>query len=176
MLATILYSIGGLILVIVLIALFIKKEYALVSEVVINKPKEEVFKYLIHLKNQRYYNKWIMADPNLKMTYTGTDGTVGFIAAWESEKGGVGMGEEEFKSITELEGYTSELRFEKPFKGISYNNVLVESISASQTKVRTTFNTRTEFPMSAMIPLLKIILTKDMNENAQNLKKVIEKQ
>jgi hypothetical protein len=174
MLAYIAYSIGALLAVIVLIALVIKKDYVIVSEVVINKPKDEVFNYIIQLKNQRYYNKWIMADPDVKLNYAGVDATVGFISAWETNN--AGKGEQEITAIKNGESCDVELRFEKPFKGVSYYKAVTESVSASQTKVRTTFNTRTEFPMSAMIPFLKIMLTKDMHENARNLKTVIEKQ
>lgn len=170
-----LYLVVGLIVLILLVAAIAKKEYTLVSEVIIHKSKDEVYNFVVHLKNQEQYNKWIVTDPNVKIVYTGTDGAIGFISAWESGKRDV-VGAQEIKSITPGEGYTSELRFEKPFKGVSYSNVLLESVSATQTKVRTTFNTRTEFPMSAMIPLLKKMLTKDMNVTAQNLKQVLEKQ
>jgi len=56
------------------------------------------------------------------------------------------------------EGYTSELRFEKPFKEISDTKVTVHGIAPNQTKVTTIFNTRTEFPMSLMVPLIKKML------------------
>lgn len=172
MLAYLLYSIVGIIALLVLIALFIKKEYTLVSEVVINKSKEEVFNYVIHLKNQLHYNKWIMNDPHVKLAYTGTDGSVGFISAWEGKNSG--KGEQEIKTIVNGEECTVELRFEKPFKGISYSKVVTTAVSSTQTKVTTTFDTHTPFPMSIMIPLLKNMLQKDMNTNAQNLKRAIE--
>lgn len=172
MLFTILYGIGILILLLISIGLIIKKEYSLVTEIVIDKPKEEVFNYVVHLKNQQYYNKWVMSDPNIKMTYTGTDATVGFISAWDSKD--AGKGEQEIKSINTGQEYTIELRFEKPFKGISHNKVTTVAVSSMQTKVTTVFDTRTDFPMSIMTPLLKKMLQKDMNANAQNLKRVIE--
>jgi hypothetical protein len=36
-----------------------------------------------------------MMDPDMKKTYRGTDGTVGFVSEWESNKKDVGTGEQE---------------------------------------------------------------------------------
>jgi len=169
----ILYIVVALLALLLLIAVIIKKNYTIISEVVIEKEKDVVFNYIIYLKNQERYNKWIVEDPKVKIVYTGTDGAVGFTSAWESGKRDV-VGEQELTAIMPGEGYTSELRFEKPFKGVSHTKVTARAITPSQTKVTTVFNTRTEFPMSAMIPLLKKMLLKDMNVTAQNLKRVIE--
>src|ERR1700757_4744620 len=89
----ILIVIAVLIAIPLIVALFTKKDYAIEREVVINKPKQDVFNYIKMLKNQPNYSKWAMDDPNAKMTFTGTDGTVGFISAWESNK--VGKGEQQ---------------------------------------------------------------------------------
>jgi hypothetical protein len=172
MLFTILYSIGALVALLLLIALIIKKEYSLMAEIVIDKPKDEVFNYVIQLKNQMYYNKWMMADPNVKMIYTGADATIGFISSWESKD--AGKGEQEIKSITNGAEYRVELRFEKPFKGVSHSTTRITAVSPEQTKVTTVFDTRTDFPMSILIPILKKMLLKDMNINAQNLKRILE--
>ncbi|WP_018341502.1 SRPBCC family protein [Cytophaga aurantiaca] len=151
------------------------KVYFIESEVVIDKSKDEVFNYVVQLKNQIYYNKWMMADPNIKLTHTGVDGTVGFVTAWQSDLKDVGVGEQEIKRIDAGELIHTELRFEKPFKGVSQVYVKIESVKPDQTKVLTVFDTRTEFPMNLMIPLIKKMLKKDMNQNAQNLKAALEK-
>ena len=114
-----------------------------------------------------------MTDPNIKITYTGTDSTVGFNSAWESDKRDV-VGEQGITAIMPEEGYNSELRFEKPFKGIRYTKVIVLGIAPNQNKVTTIFNTRTGFPMSLMVPLIKKMLQKDMKATAENLKRIIE--
>ena len=89
-----------IIVVIILIsALFVKKEYAVDKEIVINKPKQDVFNYVKYLKNQNQYNKWVMMDPNVRRNYAGTDGTAGFIAKWDSDNKNVGKGEQEIKKI-----------------------------------------------------------------------------
>ena len=86
----------------------------------------------------------------------------------------VGVGEQEITKITEGLGYDVILRFEKPFKGISYANNKTQSVSENQTKFTSTFSSTTPFPTNLMSAMLKNMLLKDMNENASNLKKVLE--
>src|SRR5688572_26346634 len=80
-----------------LVAVFVKKDYAVEREITINKPKQQVFDYIKYLKNQDNYSKWNMMDPGMTKSYRGTDGTVGFVAAWDSQKEDVGAGEQEIK-------------------------------------------------------------------------------
>lgn len=83
----------GIIIAIPLIAaLFVKSDYAVAESVIIDKPKAEVFDYIKHLKNQDTYSKWGTMDPDMIKTYRGTDGTVGFVSAWESDDDSVGVG------------------------------------------------------------------------------------
>ncbi len=99
-LITILIVIVGIIALLLIIALFIRKEYKVQSEIIINQPVQTVFDYLKQLKNQDNFNKWVMVDPNMKKTFTGTDGTVGFIYGWNGNKQ-AGEGEQEIKSLVE---------------------------------------------------------------------------
>jgi uncharacterized protein YndB with AHSA1/START domain len=170
----ILMGIGALIVIVLLAALFMKKEYSLSSSIVINQPKDKVFGYVRHLRNQEQYSKWVMADPNVKLTYTGTDGTVGFRAAWNSADKNEGVGEQEIIKIREGERYDVELRFEKPFKATNYAHTTVEALNGNQSKVTTVFEARSPFPMNVMVPMISKMLQKDMNQNASQLKKVLE--
>lgn len=171
---TILLIFAGLIIFILLLALIMEKEYSISAEVLIKRPQAEVFDYVVHLKNQQYYSKWVMADPNVKNTYSGTDGTVGFKAAWSSELKEVGVGEQEIIKIVPGERYDVELRFEKPFKATNYAHTTVTAVGPAESKVVTTFEAKTPVPMNLMVPMLKKMLLKDMNINAANLKKNLE--
>ena len=51
-LKVILFGILGLVSLVLIIALFVKKEYAVEREITVNKPKVEVFEYVKFLKNQ----------------------------------------------------------------------------------------------------------------------------
>ena len=81
----VLAALGILIALILIAALFMKKDYSLEREITINKPRQEVFNYVKYLKNQNYFSTWNMVDPKMKQTFTGTDGALGFISAWESD-------------------------------------------------------------------------------------------
>ena len=76
----ILIVIAAFVALLLLIATFTKKEYAIEREVTINRPTQEVFDFVRILKNQDHYNKWWMMDPNVIKSFKGTDGTVGFVA------------------------------------------------------------------------------------------------
>src|SRR5690606_41715688 len=99
-----------------IIALCLKKDYAVEREIAINRPKQEVFDYVKHHKNQDNYSRWAMMDPDMKTTYRGTDATAGFVSAWDSEDKNVGAGEQEIKKITEGERIDFELRFIRPIE------------------------------------------------------------
>lgn len=135
-LKTILIAVGILIAVPLIVALFAKKDYEVEREITIDKPKEEVFDYVKFLKNQDNYSKWATMDPEMKKTYRGTDGTVGFVSAWESDNKDVGIGEQEIKKITEGERIDFELRFFEPFESTEPAYMTTESVSENQTKVK----------------------------------------
>jgi len=175
MLQIILIILGSIIAIVLLAALVMPNKYSIISSIEINRPKEDVFNYIKYLKNQENYSKWVMADPNVKLVYTGTDGTVGFKAAWTSEMKNVGVGEQEITQINEGVGYHATIRFEKPFKGESFATVTVENVSNNKSKIITVFNTSNPFPMNAIAPLIKNMLLKDMDENSAKMKSILEK-
>ncbi len=176
MLQTILIVVVTIIAIVLLLALIMEKDYSISSEIIINSPRQTVFDYIKLIKNQEKYSKWVMMDPNVNIVYTGVDGTVGFVSAWKSDNKNVGIGEQEITKITEGDGYDVEVRFKKPFEGVSTANTTTQAISDNQTKVVTIFYSHTPFPMNLIIPIIKKMLTKDMAENSMNLKKLLESQ
>ncbi|MEI9810901.1 MAG: SRPBCC family protein [Bacteroidota bacterium] len=175
-LITILIILGGIIALFLLIALLTKKECTLQKEVLINKPKQEVFNYLKLIRNQEYYSVWVMKDPNIKIVYTGTDGTAGFKSAWESNDKNVGIGEQEIIRITEGESMEVEIRFKKPFEGTNYATTAVMATSDTQTKVSSVFYSKSTFPKNIMNLFMDKLVGKDMQKNLENMKRNLEKQ
>jgi len=172
----ILLGLVGLIVLLLIMGLFLKKEYSLQREIIIHKPKEDVFNYVRFLKNQDYYNKWWMLDPDAKKEYLGIDGTVGFIARWDSNNKQAGKGEQEIKSIREAERLEYEIRFIKPFEGVSHTFIHVETTGDHQTKVIWGFNGKNKYPMNVIFALFKLenTLGNDLQESLKRLKKVLE--
>ena len=170
----ILIVIGALVALLLIAALFIKKEYNIVREITINKPKTEVFSYIKHLKNQDNYSKWVRMDPNMKKDFRGTDGTVGFIYAWDGNKK-AGKGEQEIKKIAEGERVDVEVRFEKPFEGIATAPIITEAISANETKVKWAMNGKSQYPLNFMNLFMDNMLGKDLETSLTTLKSILEK-
>ena len=170
----------GLVVIIVLAlvaALFLKKDYSVVREVTINKPKQEVFDYIKLLKSQDNFSVWNMADPNMKREFKGTDGTVGCISAWDSQMKNVGKGEQEIKNITEGERIDFELRFKKPFEATDNAYFTTTASSENQTKVQWGFFGKMPYPMSLMLTCMDMdkMLGPDLEKGLTNLKAVLEK-
>ncbi|MCE3294880.1 MAG: hypothetical protein K0R65_594 [Crocinitomicaceae bacterium] len=176
----ILKRIGITILVIILlflvVAAFVKKDYAVEREIVINKPKQEVFDYIKMLKNQNNYSVWSKMDPNMKKSYRGTDGTVGFVSAWDSKKDDVGKGEQEIKKITEGKRVDFELRFIKPFEATEQAYMKTEAEGASSTKVKWGFDGHMPYPMNIMLLFMDMeaMIGKDLENGLKNLKGELE--
>lgn len=159
-----------------IIPLFLAKDYKVEREVTINKPKQEIFNYLVMLKNQDNFSVWAKMDPAMKKTYTGTDGTVGFVSAWESEKKEVGAGEQEIKNITDGASIEYELRFLKPFESTSKATMSTEAVSENQTKVKWSFEGNMPYPMNIMQLFMDMdkMLGADLAKGLENLKGIME--
>ena len=155
-----------------IVAIFVKKDFAVVREVTVNKPKQEVFDYIKLISNQNKFNVWIKKDPNAVMESTGTDGTVGYISKWDSKVKEVGKGEQEITSIKEGDSLNMALHFYKPMdsKATAFYNT--EAIGANQTKVKWGFNGKMAYPMNFMLLFVDMdkMLGKDLQAGLDNLK------
>lgn len=171
----VLYFIFGLLALILIAALVIPKELSVEKEIVINKPKAQVFDFLKSLENQAQWTKWAKLDPNMKNTYSGTPGTVGSMNHWEGNDE-VGVGEQEIKRIIEGERIDTEVRFIKPFESKSDAFLITETQDSTHTLVKWGFNSVMPIPMNLMIPLmgLKKSVGADYQQGLDNLKGVLE--
>jgi hypothetical protein len=164
----------GIIALLLIIALFNKKEYFIQCQVTINAPNQKVFDYIKLLKNQDHFNKWVMVDPDMKKEFKGADGTAGFIYGWNGNKK-AGEGEQKIKSIAEGKSIETEVRFIRPFASIAYANMAVEAISDNQTKVKWNNSSAMKYPMNIMVSMIEKMLAKDMDISLSNLKTILEK-
>ncbi|SJZ50482.1 SRPBCC family protein [Sediminibacterium ginsengisoli] len=163
-----------LLVLVLVIALFMPKEYTMERDITINRPQAQVYDYARMIKNQDYYNVWVMMDPGMKKTYTGTDGTVGFLYAWDSEKK-AGKGEQQITKLEQNNLVAYELRFIKPFEGKAECNVRLQQTDTSTTNVNWSFHSSMAYPMNIMLPFVKGMMGKNMEETLSNMKREIEK-
>lgn len=167
-------AIAVLIALPLIIALFVKKEYAVENQIIVNKPKQEVFNYVKLLKNQENYNIWLRKDPNVKKDLRGTDGTIGFVFAWDGNDE-IGKGEQEIKTLNEGEKIETELRFIEPFEGIASASMITEAVSENQTRVRWTMSGESKYPMNLTNLFVDGMLKKDLQTSLNDLKNNLEK-
>lgn len=171
-----LYIVLGIIALFFIVAAFAPKDYSVVQSVEINQPKDVVFNYIKYLKNQDNFSKWANIDPDMKKTYRGTDGTVGFVSRWESEHEQVGIGEQEIMKIEEGKRVDYELRFEKPWESVSPAYMTVESTASGGTKVDWAFEGEMSYPSNIMLLFMNMeeMIGNDLQEGLNNLKEILE--
>lgn len=173
----VLLTIAGIVILALIVALFVKKDYAVERQITVNKPEQEVFDFIKHIKNQDQYSVWNNMDPAMKKKYTGTDGTVGFISAWESDNKNVGKGEQEITNIKEGDRIDMKLRFKEPFEAEDDAYMATEAMGANQTNVKWGFKGKMTYPMNLMLLFMNMeeMLGKDLQGGLEKLKTVMEK-
>ena len=171
---TILFVVAGIISLLLIIALFMKREHYVKREIIIKAPLQKVFAYLRLLKNQDEFNKWAKTDPNRKTETKGTDGTVGYIYAWSGNKD-AGEGQKEIKNIVEGKRIETEIRFVKPMKVSASVIMETESLSDNQTRVKFTNTGILKYPLNILIPMAEKNFAKDIDASLSALKNILEK-
>lgn len=169
-------SLLSLIVLILLTALIVKKEYSVEREIAINQPKQIVFDYVKYLKNQNNFSVWAKIDPDMKVSFRGTDGTVGFVSAWESEVKEAGKGEQEIVKITGNERIDYVIRFLEPMKSTDNAYLQFKSVNDSTTSVKWGFYGKMPYPMNLMLLIMDMdaMLGKDLEGGLKNLKTLLE--
>lgn len=173
-LTTILLAIASLIALLLILALFMRKEHYVKREIVINAPRQKVFDYIKLLKNQDEFNEHAMAGADRKKEFKGTDGTVGYVYSWSGDKD-AGEGEKEIMSIVEGKRVEAEIRFVKPMVASARIIMETESISDNQTKVSWSNAGKLKYPISILIPAMEKSVAKGMDASLLNLKNRLEK-
>jgi len=157
------------------VALFVKKTYSIEREIMIARPPHVVFNYIKYLRNQDKFSKWATMDPNMKKEYRGTDGTPGFVSAWDSQDKNVGKGEQEIKTVIEGKRIEFEIRFIKPFAAVAKAYMTTDQMSRNETIVNWGFDSQMNYPMNLMLLFnMKKMIGNDLAIGLANLKNQLE--
>ena len=165
-------ALAGIIALLLVIALFIPKQYTVSVTETINKPQQEIFEYVKLVKNQEYYSVWVMSDLS-SLSYAGVDGTVGCVQSWNSKDDNVGEGAQEITKITPNR-IDVDLRFKRPFESNQKAATLLKAISPIVTEVTSEFYGNDTYPLNLMSFVGKKIIKDAEVQNLKNLKKVLE--
>ena len=163
----------GIIALLLIFALLMKREHYVNREIIINAPRQKVFDFLRFLENQDKFNKWAKTDPDRKIETKGIDGTVGYIYSWSGNKN-AGEGAKEIKNIIEGKRIETEIRFTKPMNVTASVIMETESLSDNQTKVHLINAGTLKYPLNIMIPIAERNFAKDMDISLSTLKNILE--
>lgn len=109
------------------------QKYEVKREAIIKAPVESVFAQVKTFNNFLKWSPWQELDPNQKVTFSGTDGTVGAKYSW-SGNDKVGTGSMTITAIDEGKRIDHDLAFEKPFESNSKVYMTTEAVEGG-TKV-----------------------------------------
>lgn len=173
MIITILLSIVGIIALLLITALFLKKEHYVNREIIINAPRQKVFDFLRFLENQEKFKKWAKTDPARKIETKGTDGTIGYIYSWSGNKD-AGQGAKKIKNIVKGKRIETEIRFTKPMSVTASMIMETEALADNQTKVNFINTGTLKYPLNLMIPMVEKNFAKDLDSSLATLKSILE--
>jgi hypothetical protein len=166
----------GLIVLLLLIAAFVSKDFSYEKSVVINAPIDSVWINVNSLGAMDKWSPWNDYDPNMKKSMSGTDGTVGAVSSWESEVDNVGKGSQ---TITKIEAPTSietQLKFLVPYESEAVGYVYL-SPEGDGTKATWGFKSEMPYPMNLMKMFMDMqaMMDKDFGSGLNKLKALSEK-
>lgn len=159
-----------------ILALFVKKDYALERDTVINVPKSVVFDHIRYLKNHDEFSLWAQRDSAISSSYSGKDGTVGFVYRWQSVNSDLGSGEQEIIGIQDGKRIDYELRFIQPMTSTSLAYMETDSLGAQKTRLEWGFQGHMNYPMNILLFFVDMddMLGVDIQFSLDNLKKRLE--
>jgi hypothetical protein len=165
-----------LVAVVAILAFAVKNDFKVEREIIINRPKSDVFAYVKILKNQNAWGPWYKKDPAMKQEFRGEDGAPGFVSSWQSDNADVGSGEQEITKVVDGERLDTELRFKKPFTATSGAFLITEAAGAGATKVKWGFSMTMPRPfnLSSLFVDMDKAAGKDFEEGLSNLKRIME--
>lgn len=167
--------VGVLIAAVAVLAMIAPTDLHVERDVVISRPVDVVFEDLKFVKNHDSWSPWVKKDPNLKQSYRGEDGTVGFVSAW-SGNDEVGVGEQEITQIAEGERIDYELRFKEPMEDTCSAYLVTEAMGDSQTRVKWGMQGKNPFPGNVVCYVLNMreVLAGQFDEGLSALKARLE--
>lgn len=175
-LITILAVIASLIVLFLVAALLAKKKYEISREIIINSPNQQVFDYVRMMRNQDHYSKWVMTDPEKKVDFRGTDGSVGAIYGWSGNKR-AGEGEQEIISVKAGELVETEVRFIRPFPSKAHMIMSTQSEGVNKTRLKWEVRSPMKYPMNLLLVMMRLetMLGRDMEVSLDRLKEIMER-
>lgn len=167
-------ALGILIALVLVVALFVPKQFVYEKTIVVNAPIDSVWKNAGTLSALDKWSPWNDHDPKMKKEMSGTDGEVGAKQSWESDI--VGSGSQTIANVQKPSLFETNLDFTKPHEshGKAYVKLLADG---AQTKATWGMTGSMPYPMNVMILFMNMekSMGKDWDRGLSRLKKLSEK-
>ena len=169
----------GLVSIIILflvVALFVPKEFTYEKTISINSPIDTVWVFTSSLSGLDKWSPWNDHDPNMKKEMSGVDGTIGAVQSWTSDVDDVGIGSQTISTIEKPTLFETKLDFLKPHEshGLAYIKVVSKG---KATKATWGMKGNMPYPFNVMRLFMNMdkMLSKDWDNGLGKLKKLSEK-
>lgn len=171
-----LYIIIGLALLLFVLSIFAPKTYVVERTIYIERPLEEVYDFLRFLRNQEEWVKRKHQDPDMKKTYSGEDGKIGFQFTWDSKIKEVGAGQETITVLEHNDVIYTKLEYHRPIKSESTTFMRMLSVGDTATEVTWGITGDIHTPYNAVLLFVNMDkqLGKSYEEDLSNLKRILE--
>ena len=164
----IIISLLTIVAILLILAIFVPKDFRAEANIIIEKPKQEVYDFVKMIENQDKFGVWFQKDPNIKKIKEGIDGTEGFMYRWESEV--VGNGSQTITHLIDGNLVETELDFGFGEPGKGY--FMLDKIDSNTTSVTWGVAGKTPYPLNLMS--LFYDMNKDFETGLENLKNVLQ--
>lgn len=168
------YILACLAALVIILGLAAPKAYRVERSMVIQAPPEVVFAHVQYWSKWQAWLPWGKDDPDLKVTYSGVDGTVGASYQWIGSKSG--SGEISTTAIKPAEEITYHLKFITPMASEADGFVRVDPVGGGS-KVTWAMFGRDPFPWNILLLFVSMdkMIGKDFDRGLTMLKEISEK-
>lgn len=168
------------ILILLLLAVFLitalvaPKDITMERTAMMKAPKELVFEQMVKFRNWPKWSPWVEMEPDVAITYNGTDGEPGSSYVWKGKK--TGEGEMKNAGVTGTQ-MNYDLMFKEPFESHATGFLKAEDAGNGETRATWTFNTHVGFPWNGMMAIMGMLtggVGKDFDKGLANMKAYVE--
>ncbi len=166
-----------LVILIILLGLIAPKKYQAERSVLINAPKEIVFRHVVKFKNWNAWSPWAEKDSVMTVTVEGKDGEKGAVYKWIGDPKITGEGEITNTGVIENEELTYHLHFIKPWESFSDGYTRVAEVEGA-TKTSWGISGKERFPWNIMLLFMSMdkMIGPDFERGLALLKEISEKE
>lgn len=168
----ILLTLGAIIIVFLLAALFLPSTYHVERSIVIHQSVDKVYPQVANLNNWSQWNPWSEMEPTAKSEIKGSGHEIGSVWAWEGEV--IGTGSLTLKDLKPNQSVRSQLVFVAP-QAVESEDIWHFNPTSSGTEVTWAMEGELDYPVGRYFGLIMDgMLGPDFEKGLDNLKKVTE--